>query len=150
MVEELEFWKDNLRRLSGCSFFPSLSQTDVSFEVASDASGVGVFGYLVDDSKCVLLKRAFSPEEKKESSTYCELLALRDIYLSDSTLDLKDQVVRHLTDNKSVKIIMRIGSSVPKLQDMAFSIFKKCKELNLTLLVEWRSREDPLIQHADC
>ena len=118
MVEELKFWKDNLRSLSGCSFVPSLSQIDVYFEVASDASGVGVFGYLVDDSKCVLLKRAFSAEEKKESSTYRELLALRDIYLSDFSLDLKDQVVRHLTDNKSVETIMRIGLSVPKLQDM--------------------------------
>ena len=113
MVEELKFWKDNLRRLSGCSFVPSLSQTDVSSEVASDASGVGFFGYLVDDSKHVLLKRAFSAEEKKESLTFRELLALRDIYLSDFSLNLKDQVVKHLTDNKAVETIMRIGSSVP-------------------------------------
>ena len=72
-----------------------------------------------------------------------------DIYLSDCFLDLKDQVVRHLTDNKSLETIIRIGSSVPKLQDMVVAILKKCKELNLTLLVEWRSREDPLIKHAD-
>ena len=44
---------------------------------------------------------------------------------------------------------MRIGSPVLKLQQMAVDIFKRCRELNLTLLVEWRSREDPLIQYAD-
>ena len=71
--------------------------------------GVGVFGYLVDDSRRVLLRRAFTAEERKESSTYRELLALRDIYLSDRCLNLKDQVVRHLTDNKSVECIMQIG-----------------------------------------
>ena len=44
---------------------------------------------------------------------------------------------------------MAIGSRVPKLQDMVVSIYRKCKEFNVTLLVEWRSREDPLIQVAD-
>ena len=39
VVEELVFWRTNIRSLNGCSFVPSLSQTDVSFEVASDASG---------------------------------------------------------------------------------------------------------------
>ena len=66
---------------------------------------------------------------------------MRDIYLSDFSLNLKDQVVRHLTDNKAVETIMRIGLSVPKLQQMVVDIFKKCRELNLTLLVEWRSRD---------
>ena len=132
VLEELKFWRDNLWNLNGCSFSPSLSQLDVSYEVASDASGVGVFGYLVGDRQ-VLLKRSFTLDEKKESSTYRELLALRDIYLSDFALNLKGQVVRHLTDNKSVEYIMRIGSSKPKLQDMAIAIFKNCRELNFTL-----------------
>ena len=148
VIDELTFWKINLRSLSGYSFSPSLSQIDVKFEVASDASGVGVFGYLVGD-KQVLLKRGFTLEEKKESSTYRELVALRDIYLSDFAVDLKGQVVRHLTDNKAVESIMRIGSSKPKLQDMAISIYKKSRDFNFTLLVEWRSREDPLIKFAD-
>ena len=148
VIDELTFWKINLRSLSGYSFSPSLSQIDVKFEVALDASGVGVFGYLVGD-KQVLLKRGFTLEEKKESSTYRELVALRDIYLSDFAVDLKGQVVRHLTDNKAVESIMRIGSSKPKLQDMAISIYKKSRDFNFTLLVEWRSREDPLIKFAD-
>ena len=53
VLEELVFWRDNITSLSGHSFVPALSQTDVRFEVASDASGVGVFGYQVDDSKRV-------------------------------------------------------------------------------------------------
>ena len=100
VLEELKFWLDILVSLSGYSFVPSLSQTDVSFEVASNAPGVGVFGYLVDESKHVLLKRAFMTQERKGSSTFRELLALRDIYLSNCSLDLKNQVVRHLTDHK--------------------------------------------------
>ena len=115
VVEELVFWWANIRSLNGFSFVPSLSQTDVSFEVASDASGVGVFGYLVDNSERVFLSRASTADKRRESSMYRELLALRDIYLSDYSINLKDQVVRHLTDNKSVESIMRIGSSVPKL-----------------------------------
>ena len=137
VVEELKFWKQNINSLSGYSSVSSLSQTDVSYEVASDASGVGVFGYLVGEDKRVLLKRAFNDEEKKESSTFRELLALRDIYLSNSSLDLKGQVVRHLTDNKAVETMMRIGSPVPKLQDMAINIFKKCRELNETSRCWW-------------
>ena len=83
--------------------------------MASDASGVGVFGYLVDNSERVFLSRASTADKRRESSKYRELLALRDIYLLDYSINLKDQVVRHLTDNKSVESIMRIGSSVPKL-----------------------------------
>ena len=97
----------------------------------------------------MLLHRPFTAEEKKESSTYRELLALRDIYVTDLCSSFKGQVVRHLTDNKAVESVMVVGSRVPKLQEMVVSIYRKCKEADVTLLVEWRSREYPLIQVAD-
>ena len=61
----------------------------------------------------------------------------------------KEQVVRHLTDNKVVAVVMRIGSRVQAIQDIVLAIFSRCWNLWITLLVEWRSRDDLVIQVAD-
>ena len=50
---------------------------------------------------------------------------------------------------QSFKSIMRIDSRVPAIHDIAISIYLKCRKLNILLIVEWRSRDNPAIQLAD-
>ena len=71
------------------------------------------------------------------------------VYLCEVGENFRGGVVRHLTDNKCVESICRIGSRVPALHSIAVALYMKCGELNITLLVEWRSRDDPLIAFAD-
>ena len=66
--DELLFWKNNLRTLDGFHFSPVQTEEVVNFEVASDASGVGVFAYLVDSNR-QLLSRPFNLDERSGSST---------------------------------------------------------------------------------
>ena len=51
-------------------------------------------------------------------------------------------------DNKAVETIVRIGSKKAVIHDVAMALYRRCRELNITLIVEWRSRDDPLIQLA--
>ena len=115
--------------------------------MASDASGV--YGYLVDSECKVLLSHLFTLEERLASSTFREIVTLRDIYLSEAAQSFKGSVVRHLTYNKADESVMRIGSRVPAIHDIFLAVFLKCRELNIMLIVEWRSRDDPAIQLAD-
>ena len=108
VVEELKFWKQNISSLSGYSFVPSLSQTDVSYEVASDASEVGLFIYEV---KCgsFAWKRALTPEEAEQSSTSRELMCFEDFYTHYGER-LRGQSVVHYTDSDNVARMLQIGS----------------------------------------
>ena len=45
--------------------------------MVSDASHNGTFGYMLGSQYEVILRRSFSDEEKKMSSTYRELVALQ-------------------------------------------------------------------------
>ena len=147
--QELQFWVDNLSLLNGYHFSPKLSMVDIDFDIISDASQVGVFGYQFSHFYEVILRRMFSAEERKGSSTLRELLALRDIYMSSAAERYSGKTVRHLTDNQAVPRIVSVGSKNVKLQEIVLSLFHRCRQLNITLLVEWRSREDPLLVHAD-
>ena len=147
--EELDFWRFNLADLDGFLFSPDLSTEVFSFETCSDASGVGFFGFQFVSKYKVLLRRMFNEYEKMQSSTFRELLALRDIFLSKEAENYRGKSVRHLTDNKAVSRIMLVGSKVKELHEMVTSIFLRCRALQIKLVVEWRSREDPLLKHAD-
>ena len=147
--EELNFWFENIKDLNGFQFSAKLSMKDIDFEVCSDASQVGVFGYQFSDSYEILLRRVFNSQERNSSSTYRELVALRDIYLSSVAERYAGRTVRHLTDNQAVPRIVYFGSRNESLQAIAMLLFMRCRQLNITLLVEWRSREDPYLVHAD-
>ena len=146
---ELSFWRDNISDLHGYSFSPVMSKEVVDVVVASDASGVGLFAYLVDSSKEVLGKRALSAEERTTSSTFREILALKEVYLGKEASRFSGLCVRHLTDNRGVAAAMEFGSPKEHIQEVVLDIFNQCRRLNIRLLVEWRSREDPAIQYAD-
>ena len=147
--EEIAFWIDNIRSLNGCFFTPKLSSVETFFSVVSDASRDGLFAYQLEDKYEILLRRLFTAQEAKCSSTVRELLALQNIYCSDLSDRFKGTTVYHYTDNQAVPVIVDVGSKKPQLQEIALEIFEACKSKEITLIVEWKPREHPLLQHAD-
>ena len=147
---ELSFWQRNLVSSNGYKFSASLSMIDFEKDVITDASGIGIFGYKFFASNYdIVLRRMLSEWEKKQNSTYREMLALHEIYTGEDAEQFSNSIVRHLLDNKAVVEILDHGSKSDILHAMAVAIFKNCRRLNITLFVEWRPRTDPLIVHAD-
>ena len=145
----MSFWIRNLRDLNGYFFDPKLSCSETNFSVVSDASASGMFGYQISSSNEVLLRKMFTAEEFQSSSTMRELLALKNIYCSNVGDKFVGSSVTHYTDNQAVVQIIEHGSRKLHLLDIALDIFKACREKKISLSVEWRPREDELIQLAD-
>ena len=80
--EEVSFWIKNLRTLNGCFFSPKLSSVETYFSVVSDASQDGMFCYQLETRYEILLRKLFTAQEAKSSSTVREILALKNIYCS--------------------------------------------------------------------
>ena len=147
--EELSYWLINLRLLNGHFFSPKLTCFETSFTVVTDSSANGMFGYQLADKYKILLRQMFTAEEVKCSSTVRELLALKNIYCSEAALEFSGCSVKHFTDNLALVSILDIGSKKMHLQNLALEIVEACNLKRIKLLVEWRPRSDPLIQHAD-
>ena len=147
--EELSFWIWNLRDLNGYFFNPKLSCVETNFSVVTDASASGMFGYQISSSYEVLLRKMFTAEEFKSSSTMRELLALKNIYCTSVGDRFYGGSIKHYTDNQAVVQIIEHGSRKIHLLNVALDIFHACREKKISLSVEWRPREDQLIQIAD-
>ena len=94
----------------------SRSPTPILFEVASDASAVGHFSYIVNGEKAMLALRAFSEEERKESSTWRELTAFKDTRTNPDTLKkIEGTGIVHYTDNQAVVHGLAMGSRNARL-----------------------------------
>lgn len=146
---ELFFWKTNIRNLNGFPINPSQSLTETRMTIVTDSSAHGAFGFEISDKYRVILRKGFSAEEKKASSTERELLALKYIYASEISWAWQGLRILHLTDNKGVESITHVGSSKPHLQNLALDVFKGCKEKGIHLEVQWRPRDNYLLAHAD-
>ena len=96
-----------------------------------------------------MARRMFTSKEAKESSTYREVLVLHETYCVPSAIKFSGKKIRHLTDNKAVEWILRIGSRSQRIQKLVVDIFLACHSLKIFLVVSWRSRNDPLLQIAD-
>ena len=145
--DELLFWSLNIRELNGIKFSPSKSQ--VSTMIITDASADGMFGYQFGDLNSVVLRKLFSQEERRASSTLRELLCLKYIYTSEVSSRYQGENVLHITDNRAAVSIMSTGSRKPHLQKIAVEIFQACKAKNIHLTLEWRPRDDELVRIAD-
>ena len=96
--EELSFWISNLNDLNGYFFDPKLSCLETNFSVVTDASSSGMFGYQISSSYEILLRKMFTAEEVKSSSTVRELLALKNIYCSSIGDKFVAAKIKHYTD----------------------------------------------------
>ena len=148
-IKELSFLADNFRNLNGNPLRPSLSQTCLDISFGSDASDIGFCVYQVDESKDLLFKRMFNENEAKKSSTFRELTAFYDFYMSDKAVKFKNMSILHYTDNMNCETILSNGSRNVALQQMVLDIFIRWKELNLSVNVVYISRNDPIIEFAD-
>ena len=147
--EELSFWLYNVRELNGFFFSPDLSCSETKFTVVSDASDSGMFAFQFEDKYEVILRKRFSAEEYKSSSTFRELSALSHIYSEAVGDRFCNASVTHLTDNKAVCSIMEFGSRKKHLMQLALKIFSACRQKKIDLFVEWRPRSNALLEHAD-
>ena len=151
--QEIEFWLLNVRSLNGYAINPSASVLETRLDeilVVSDASNEGAFGYMLSSSYEVILRRSFTDEEKKMSSTFRELIALYNIYSNEDILKkMQGKNVLHCTDNMAVSSILFNGSKKPHLLDLALKIFIKCRQFKVNLEVEWRPRNHYLLELAD-
>lgn len=147
---EVGWWMDNIREVAKYPISSSLSTTPVSYEVASDASGVGHYSYLVGSQRTVLSARGFSAQEQEESSTWRELTAFHDTWTNEEVLkQFAGTRVAHYTDSQAMAIIVRKGSRNPKLQPMVMRAVLALRSHGIDMEAGWRSREDGLIVHAD-
>lgn len=133
--EELDFWRGNFRALNGVLFWPV---PFVPFKVLfSDASSPG-WGAFIQGSSLVC-HRNWSTEESQKSSTWRELLAIK-FALEAFNSQLAGQRVRCFTDNQNVVRIVRVGSMVKELHDIALDIFLFTSQRRIHLDVNWLPR----------
>ena len=147
--EELSFWIDNIEILNGFLFSSRKEELQFQYELCGDASQKGLFCFQYSSSEEVVLRRLLTSDEKKKSSTFREMLVLHEVYAKSSIEKYSGLVLRHLVDNQAVMWIMSVGSRNPELQIMVKEIFLNCRKWDVRLVVEWRSRDDPLLKIAD-
>ena len=142
-ISEIVYWKNNFKSLNT----RKLNQHSVpTVTVASDASSSGLGAHTKVGSKEIIVQKNFSPEESGTSSTHREVYAI--LYaLSALKAIHKGETILWYTDNWAASKIVRKGSPLPELHDMAERIFNICKSYNIKLTVEWIPRE--LNQYAD-
>ena len=147
---EMDWWDNNLSQVAKNPISVGLSFTPVTFETASDASGVGHFSYLVGGSKTTLASRAFTAEERLQSSTWRELTSVHETWTNSEVLrKFKGSKVAHYTDNKAVAAIVSSGSRNVRLQPMIVEMTLALRSAGISMEAVWRSRDDGLIQFAD-
>ena len=108
--EELSFWISNLNDLNGYFFDPKLSCLETNFSVVTDASSSGMFGYQISSSYEILLRKMFTAEEVKSSSTVRELLALKNIYCSVLVISLLLLISSITQTTKRLYKLLKMGA----------------------------------------
>ena len=131
---ELDWWDDNLSQVSKFPICEGLSSTPVSYETASDASGVGHFAYLVGGGGTALASRAFTEEEQIQSSTWRELASVHETWTDSKVLSMfQGSRVAHYSDNKAVAAILHGGSRNPRLQPMVVETVLALRSADVTM-----------------
>jgi len=133
---EIIFWRDNIIKLNVRNINSDSKSPEVFMFSDASNSGIGA----ISSNKNLKCHKLFNRFEQSQSSTWRELEAIR---FSIKSLDspLKNKNVLWKTDNRAASIIVSSGSRNLKLQELAMQIFNICRELNITLEVQWISRE---------
>ena len=139
LYKNLCFGENNLKRLITriCS---------IILIVFSDASDTGLAAHLTNNEKLKISFRNFTVNEKRNSSTWRELIAI-EFSLKALLNYLKSKHVLWKTDNYAASCIVKRGSRKDVLQVIAENIFKICKENQINLEIQWVPRE--MLKFAD-
>ena len=137
---ELQFWVKYLPDNNGMTIQAPIANGVVTYSDASATGCASVFTPHPDRQKLVI-HRPFSEDEQKTSSTYRELLC---VYhgLDQTKHILKGQSIRWFTDSSNIVSIIRKGSMVPDLLQLAILIFDITRKYNIQLAMTWVRRED--------
>ena len=106
----------------------------------SDASQIGYGGYIVEKTENIIAQGSFSNFESNTSSTYRELLAVKNV-LSSLVHLLKNQNVQWNSDNSNVSRIINFGSTKQNLQELAIKIYNICIHNNIRIYPAWIPRD---------
>ena len=134
---ELNFWKENLKKINGRAFIGIEATDKVMF---SDASGSGFGGFIehLTDSELI---GSWSEAESAKSSTWRELEAVRRL-VEHSKESLEGQSVVINTDSKNVSSILNVGSRVSELHESALKIHGTCRDKHINLIPRWIARQE--------
>ena len=137
LFSELKFWLEGLDNNNGFRIKQNIQTTKV---VYSDASGTGYGGYIVDRLGNEIARGTFTEFERGTSSTYRELLAVKNVLQSVGFL-LRNESVQWNTDNINVVRIIQAGSSKEHLQAKAIEIYEFCICYDIEIFPLWIPRE---------
>ena len=128
---EMKFWSNYLPNNNGMMINCPVANAVLSFSDAS-ATGCATIITTCPDRQKIVVHRQFSEEETHTSSTYRELLG---VYhgLQQAKFILANKAVRWFTDASNVVNIIRKGSMIPDLLQLAINIFEITKQHNIYL-----------------
>jgi len=170
-VRELSMLLEKLTALNGQHIFTAESRTKV-FELSetdrltskvkttdehvenlfvSDASDSHVFVFKADGRFQYVREFELSDTEKKESSGYRELLAVRKALEDDPAqfTEFAGGVIYWQTDSKNCYSFLTKGSRIPKIQDLVMDIKHRERKLDVRIVPVWTPRSQARIVEAD-
>ena len=148
-ILEVEWWMNNVRSVAKYPMKKDLSAVPAVVKTASDGSGIGYFSYEIGNKTC-LARRAFTPEETLQSSTFRELLAFHDTWTNVENLSRFQGLKISLhTDSQALVHIIAKGSRNRKLQPMIMKVTLSLREFGIVVEPVWMSRDDGIIKYAD-
>ena len=148
-ILEVEWWMNNVRSVAKYPMKKDLSAVPAVVKTASDGSGIGYFSYEIGNKTC-LARRAFTPEETLQSSTFRELLAFHDTWTNVENLSrFQGLKISHHTDSQALVHIIAKGSRNRKLQPMIMKVTLSLREFGIVVEPVWMSRDDGIIKYAD-
>ena len=122
VLSELKFWQRGLQHNNGFRIKSFYLTTKI---VYSDASQDGYGGFIVNKLGNIISRGCFTENEKSSSSTYRELLDVKNILMSVGHL-LRNESVQWNSDNINVPRIIEAGSTREHLQSLAVDIYDLC------------------------
>ena len=131
---EFEFWKTNLKQANERYFSTDPCPSKIIY---SDASQGACAAHISGED--AIAHRMFTANERDESSTYRELVAIKFAVDSFTPL-LRGAYVKWLTDSQSAAKIAQVGSMKFSLHELAFDIFSTCLKADIKLDIQWIPR----------
>ena len=137
--DEMNFWLNYMYDNNGLSVDSPTAAAAVTY---SDASATGCASIITPCPKqeSLVTHRDFTEHEQTLSSTYRELVAVFH-GLETAKHQLAGHALKWHTDSKNIVSIVRKGSMIQPLLELALSIFHITRQFNITLSMNWISRD---------
>ena len=115
-----------------------------------DASAIGHFSYIVNSKKTMLASRAFSEEERKETSTCRELTTFKDTWTNPDILKrFVGTGIMHYTDNEAMVHVLARGSRNARLYPLVVKTILDLRKYTIRMKAVWMSRNNKVINFVD-